>query len=78
MVFYAIGSLLFGVALVAALATIIGNFVHYRAQMLAALRSLSLDSIHGHKPAAIAPYPVGPAVNARRDRPVRPAPRLAA
>ena len=38
MVFYAIGSLLFGIALVAALATILADFVHYRAQMLAALR----------------------------------------
>lgn len=78
MVFYAIGSLLFGVALVAALATIFADFVHYRAQMLAALRSLSLDGIHGHKPTAAAPYPVGAAVSGRRDRPVRPAPRLAA
>ena len=78
MVFYAIGSLLFGVALVAALATIFADFVHYRAQMLAALRSLSLDGIHAHKPTAATPYPVGPAVSGRRDRPVRPAPRLAA
>ncbi len=78
MVFSAIGSLLFGVALVAALATIGANFVHYQAQMLAALRSLSLDGIHGHTPAATAPYPVGSAVKARRDRLVRPAPRLAA
>lgn len=78
MVFYAVGSLLFGVALVSALATILANFVQYRAQMLAALRSLSLDGIHGHKPAAAAPYPVGPAISVRRDRPVRPAPRLAA
>ncbi len=78
MVFYAIGSLLFVLALVAALGVIAANFVHYRAQMLAALRTLSLDSIHEHKPTAFIPYPSGPAVRARLDRPGRPAPRLAA
>ncbi|MBO9582307.1 MAG: hypothetical protein J7498_15575 [Sphingobium sp.] len=78
MVFYAIGSLLFGFALAAALATIIANFVHYRAQMLAALRTLSLDSVHDRKSTAFAPYPPGTAVRVRLDRPGRPAPRLAA
>ncbi|MBO9671588.1 MAG: hypothetical protein J7485_13855 [Sphingobium sp.] len=78
MVFYAIGSLLFVAALVAASSVIIANFVHYRAQMLAALRTLSLDSVHEHKPTAFDPYPSGPAVRTRLDRPGRPAPRLAA
>ena len=78
MVFYAIGSFLFIVALAAALSVTVANFVHYRAQMLAALRTLSLDSIHEPKTAARSPYPAGPAVRVRLDRPGRPAPRLAA
>lgn len=78
MVFYAIGSLLFVVAVVAASSVIVADFVRYRAQMLAALRTLSLDSIHEPKMAASAPYPAGPAVRVRLDRPGRPAPRLAA
>lgn len=78
MFFYAISSLLFIVALIAAASAITATFVQYRAQMLAALRTLSLDSIHQPKTAASAPYPVGPSVRARLDRPGRPAPRLAA
>lgn len=78
MVFYAIGSLLFSVALIAASSVIVSNFVRYRAQMLAALRTLSLDGVHEPKTAARSPYPEGPAVRVRLDRPGRPAPRLAA
>ncbi len=76
--FYLAGSLLFAFALVAALGTIIANFVHYRAQMVAALRTLSLDGLYERERTALAPAPSGLAVMARRDRPVRPAPQLAA
>ena len=75
---YVAGSLLIALALISALAALFTTFVQYRAQMFAALRTLSLDSAYERKLAAPAPYPLGPAVSARLDRPVRPAPRLAA
>jgi hypothetical protein len=53
MLFYVIGSLLFASALVLALAVIVANLTHYREQMMAALRTLSLDGIHAQpKPLA--------------------------
>jgi hypothetical protein len=76
MVFYAFGSLLFGFALVAALVATAGNFIHYRAQMVAALRTLSLGGIH--RPTMAASSPSGLPLKARLDRPARPAPHLAA
>jgi hypothetical protein len=42
--FYAVGSLLFVLALVAALGVLAGQFTAYRGKMIAALRSLSLDA----------------------------------
>jgi hypothetical protein len=82
MVFYAIGSLLFGSALICALAVTFVTFTQYRVQMVAALRTLSLDGVHGPKSTAITLSPSGLAVRARRAlpdrRPARPAPHLAA
>ena len=46
MLLYAIGSLLCGLGLVFAVGVIAANLAHYRQQMLTALRTLSLDSVH--------------------------------
>ncbi len=75
---YAAGSLLFAFALVSALGVIFASFLQYRAQMVAALRTLRLDGIHETRMSA-RPSPSGLAVMPRRNRrPVRPAPHLAA
>lgn len=75
---YAAGSLLFAFALVSALIVIVANFLQYRAQMVAALRTLRLDGIHETRMSP-RPSPSGLAVMPRPDRrPVRPAPHLAA
>lgn len=71
---YVAGSLLFAFALVAALAVIAASFAHYRVQMVAALRTLSLDGIH--EPAKRRPS--GLSLTPRLDRPALPARRLAA
>lgn len=76
--FYLAGSLLFAVALMSALAVTFIMFAQYRAQMLAALRTLSLDGIHGAQRSPVASAPSGLAIRARQDRPGRPAPYLAA
>ncbi len=75
---YVAGSLLIAFALIGALAVLFTTFAHYRAQMFAALRTLNLDGIYEREKVAIARRPSGPAISARLDRPVRPAPRLAA
>lgn len=55
--FYAAGSLLFAFALAAALVVIVMSFARHGAQMVAALRTLSLDGIHEHSRVA-APSPL--------------------
>jgi len=75
MTFYAVGSLLFVFGLLAALAVIAANLVHYRGKMMKALRALSLDGIYPPSslgPALRAPMPAADAIT------LRPAPRLAA
>lgn len=44
--FYALGSIIFILAMAAAILVMIANFAHYRHAMMAALRSLSLDGLH--------------------------------
>jgi hypothetical protein len=53
--FYAIGSLLCLFALAFAVSVIAVNLRHYHQQMVAALRTLSLDSVHAQPRAAQAP-----------------------
>jgi len=67
MLFYVIGSLLFGFGMLLALGVIAANLKQYRAQMIAALRTLSLDSVHS-----------APRVEAVTPRPARPLLRPAA
>ena len=72
--FYAAGSLLFAFALVAALIVIVMSFARHGAQMVAALRTLSLDGVHGRSRVAM-PSPLVPAPSAGlavRALPVRP------
>ena len=52
--FYLLGSLLFVLAMFAAIAVMIANFAHYRQAMMVALRSLSMDGWAGTSP-VIAP-----------------------
>jgi len=54
MFFYVTGSLLFMAAMACALTATFMTFRHYRGQMIAALRTLSLDGIHAREPVAIA------------------------
>ncbi len=78
---YVAGSLLFAVASMCALLVTFMTFAQYRAQMIAALRTLSLDGVHEPRPSTFAPDPSG-LVRARLAhpdrRPGRPAPHLAA
>ncbi|MBO9575573.1 MAG: hypothetical protein J7494_07555 [Sphingobium sp.] len=61
MLFYVIGSLLFMTGIVLALGVIAANLTRYRVQMIAALRTLSLDSVHATpRSAAIKPLPARP------------------
>ncbi|WP_214621098.1 hypothetical protein [Sphingobium nicotianae] len=58
MVYYALGSLLFAGALIAALTIMAREFAQYRPAMMKALRSLSLEGIDTHaagKPAITLP-----------------------
>jgi hypothetical protein len=48
--FYLLGSLLFAVAMMAALAVMIVSFAHYRRAMMIALRSLSMDGLSASAP----------------------------
>jgi hypothetical protein len=59
MFFYVAGSLLFIVAMICALTVTLMTFRRYRDQMVVALRSLSVDSIHAPKQSAVAGHPVG-------------------
>ena len=46
MLLYAVGSLLFGFAMLFAAGVIVTGIMQYHAQMVAALRTLSLDGVH--------------------------------
>ena len=65
--FYAIGSLLCLFSLAFAVSVIAANLRHYRHQMVAALRTLSLDSVHaGTQTPSAGAFKKGPARSALR------------
>ena len=55
MILYAFGSILFVVAMMAALTVIGVDFMRYRYAMMAALRTLTLDGLPMPAPAPVAP-----------------------
>jgi len=55
MILYAFGSILFAVAMMAALTVIGVDFMRYRHAMMAALRTLNLDGLPIPAPAPLAP-----------------------